>query len=564
MFDMSFVDVFQVFFYFAVLIALTPLLGSYCAMVLDSDKHMMTPVLGRLERGIYRLCGISKTKSMDWKQYAWALLGFNFLGFLAVMALQMTQQWVGLNPDHMPNVSWHLAFNTAASFVTNTNWQSYAGETTMSYATQMFGLTVQNFLSAATGISVLLVFVRGIRQKTTHLLGNFWVDIVRSTVYLLLPLSIVAALYLGSQGVVQTMAPAHHIQTLEGKAQVIAVGPVASQEAIKQLGTNGGGFFNVNSAHPYENPTPGTNFVEMLLILLLPSSLVYAFGRMVGSKRHAWVVWGVMFLILMVSLSVSLYSEFHTLPFEKMAMEGKEVRLGVTNSVLWSVVTTAASSGSVNAMISSLSPLAGGLALFNIMLGEIVFGGVGSGMYGMLLFILLTVFLAGLMVGRTPEYLSKKIESREMKWVIVAILIPNLVILIGAGVSAVLPIALSSLAHTGPHGLSEILYAFSSSAGNNGSAFAGLSANVPYYNVALGIAMILGRFGVIIPCLAIAGSLSQKKITPPSSGTFPTDTLMFGGLLIGTILIVGVLTFLPALTLGPVVDHLLLLQHRFF
>ena len=483
--------------------------------------------------------------------------------FLAVFLLQLTQHRLPLNPDHLTPTSLALAFNTAVSFMTNTNWQSYAGETTLSYLTQMAGLTVQNFLSAATGIAVMVALVRGIKRQQTHLLGNFGADITRGIVYILLPLSLIFSVFFLGQGVIQTFEGSRQVTTLEGATQKIALGPVASQESIKMLGTNGGGFFNTNSAHPFENPTPVSNFLEVLMILLLPASFVFTFGIMLGAPRHAQVVFWVMMTVLVMSLGVALHAEYSSVLTHHL-MEGKETRFGVMNSVLWSTATTAASNGSVNAMISSMSPLAGGMAMFNIMLGETIFGGVGSGMYGMVLFMLLTVFLAGLMVGRTPEYLGKKIESREMKWVLLGILIPNVVILVGAGLSAVLPLGLSSLSHQGPHGLSEILYAFTSAAGNNGSAFAGLNANTPYWNIALGIAMILGRFGVIIPCLIVAGSLARKKTVPPSEGTFPTDGWLFGVLLFGTLLIVGVLTFLPALALGPIVEHLLMISGRAF
>jgi K+-transporting ATPase ATPase A chain len=549
----------QITLFFGVLIGLTPILGTYMAAVFSGRRTVMTPVLGWLEQSIYWISGIDPHQEMNWKEFLKAVLIFNFLGFLVVFGLCVTQGYWGLNPDHLSNTSWPLAFNIAVSFVTNTNWQSYAGEATLSYLTQMVGLGVQNFLSAATGIAVLLVLIRGLKQQLTPNLGNFWVDLVRSIVYILLPLSIIFCVFLMSEGVVQTFSPSAQVQTLEGQKQVIALGPVASQVAIKQLGTNGGGFFNTNSAHPFENPTPLTNFFEMLAILAIPAGLVYAFGCLIENKKHARSVFWVMTLILMGSLSIALWSEF-----SYPTMEGKEVRFGIVNSVLWSTVTTAASNGSVNSMISSMSPIAGGMALLNIMFGEIIFGGVGSGLYGMILFILLTLFLAGLMVGRTPEYLGKKIESREMKWVIIAILIPNVVILSGAGLACILPAGLSSLAHNGPHGLTEILYAFSSAAGNNGSAFAGLNANTDFYNFALGISMILGRFGVIIPCIAIAGSFSVKKTSPPSTGTFPTEGLLFSVLLISTIFIVGVLTFLPAMTLGPVIEHLLMVSGRKF
>ncbi|PWB68889.1 potassium-transporting ATPase subunit KdpA, partial [candidate division GN15 bacterium] len=485
---------------------------------------------------------------------------------VTVYLILMFQRYLPGNPQHVSAPSWHLAFNTAVSFVTNTNWQSYAGETTVSYFAQMAALTVQNFLSAATGIAVVLALIRGITRRTTRTIGNFWVDLTRSVVYVLLPLSVILALVLVSQGVVQTLAPARTVTTVEGEKQTIPLGPAASQVAIKQLGTNGGGFFGANSAHPLENPTPLTNFVEMLAILLIPAALAITYGRMVGSRKQGWVIFGVMLVLLVGGLGAALCSETtHNSVLGLSAnMEGKETRFGVANSVLWMVATTAASNGSVNAMHDSMTPLAGGIALFNIMLGEIVFGGVGSGLYGMLLFVLLTVFLAGLMVGRTPEYLGKKIEAFEMQMVILAILAPSAVILLGAGISCVLPVALQGLANGGPHGLSAILYAYSSAAGNNGSAFAGLNANTPYYNVTLALAMLIGRFAVIVPILAIAGNLAGKKYSPVSAGTFETDNMTFAVLLIAVILIVGALTFVPAFTLGPVVEQFLMAAGRAF
>jgi len=466
----------------------------------------------------------------------------------------------------LSNVSWHSSFNTAVSFMTNTNWQGYAGETTMSYLTQMLGLAVQNFLSAATGIAVFLALARGIVRKSTTAIGNFWVDTVRATLYVLLPLSIILAIILIGQGVVQNFASYQNVITIEGATQSIPEGPAASQIAIKQLGTNGGGFFNANSAHPYENPTPLSNFLEMLSILLLPAALTFAYGSMVKNRKHGWVIFGVMFILLITGLGLSLYSEYNGNPQMGglASLEGKETRFGVANSILWSVATTDASNGSINAMHDSLTPLAGGIAMFNLMLGEIIFGGVGAGMYGMLLLVLLTVFLAGLMVGRTPEYLGKKIEAKEMQMTIIAILAPCAVILIGAGIAAVLPEGLSSLANKGPHGLSEILYAFASAAGNNGSAFAGLNANTVFYNVMLGFAMLIGRFAIIVPALVIAGSLAQKKEMAKSIGTFTTDNFIFGILLFSVIIIVGALTFFPVLSLGPIVEHFLMLAGRVF
>lgn len=553
-------DYMQIALYITTLIVLTPLLGSYMARVLRGDRHLLAAPLGWLERGIYRLAGVNPSEDTHWKTYAWQLLLFNFLGFLVVVLLQMTQQWLPLNPQRLPAASWHSAFNTAVSFMTNTNWQGYGGEVTMSYLTQMLGLTVQNFVSAATAIAVLLALVRGFTRKSTALVGNFWADLVRTTVYILLPLSIVLALALVGQGVVQSFDSYQPVTTIEGQEQILPLGPAASQIAIKQLGTNGGGFFNANSAVPYENPTPFSNFLEMLAILLIPAALTYTYGKLIAEQKQGWLVFGVMLLLYLGGLTVSLASEQHRNEALGIAanLEGKEVRFGVTNSVLWSTATTAASNGSVNAMQSSLTPLAGGVAMFNMMLGEIIFGGVGCGLYGMILFIMLTVFLAGLMVGRTPEYLGKKIEAREVKWVIVAIVAPSAVMLILSGISAVVRPGLSSLAHAGPHGLSEILYAFASGAGNNGSAFAGLNANTVYFNVLTGIAMLIGRFAVLLPVLAIAGYMGEKGIAPPSAGTFSTTGSVFAILLVGVILIVGALTFIPALALGPMIEHFLM------
>lgn len=527
-----------------------PLLGEWIGKVLEPQPHALR-FLRPAEVLLYRCLGVKEAQSMNAKQYLSAVLSFSALGLVLLFLIQVGQRVLPLNPQGFAGLSWHLAFNTAASFVSNTNWQSYGGEATMSYFTQMVGLTVQNFLSAATGIAVLVALARGLRNQGIEGLGNFWVDITRTTLYILLPLSLVLALLLVSQGVIQNFSAYLTASTLEGGTQTIPMGPAASQVAIKQLGTNGGGFFNTNSAHPFENPTPFSNWLQCLAILLIPAALPFSFGRWIQARKHGLILFLAMAAILLAGLGVSLWSEYRV----PGLMEGKETRFGIANSVLWSVFTTAASNGSVNAMHSSLSPLSGGVAMFNIMLGEIIFGGVGSGLYGMVVFAILTVFIAGLMVGRSPEYLGKKIESPEVKMAIIALLIPNVVILLGAGLSAVLPSALSSLSAKGAHGLSEILYAWASAGGNNGSAFAGLSANTPYYNGLLGLAMLLGRFGVIAPVLIIAGSLAQKKVCPASSGTFRTDTATFVVLLLSVILIVGGLTFFPALCLGPVMEH---------
>jgi potassium-transporting ATPase potassium-binding subunit len=546
--------------YLLFLVALTPVLGLFMAKVFNGERTWLTPILRPLEKTIYRLAGIDETAEMRWSTYVWTLLIFNFLGFVVVFFMQLIQDKLPLNPQKLLGVSVALAFNTAVSFMTNTNWQSYAGETTLSYFTQMIGLTVQNFLSAATGVAVFLALTRGLIRRSIQTIGNFWVDLVRTTLYVLLPFAFIFAILLVGQGVVQTFSPAMHVQTLEGHSQVIPLGPAASQIAIKQLGTNGGGFFNANSGYPLENPTPLSNFLQMLSLLLIPAALTYTYGKMVGSTRQGWAIFAAMMALFLVGLVVSLWAEYGFNPVTGIAasMEGKEVRFGVTNSVLWATATTAASNGSVNAMHSSLSPLAGLAALFNIMLGEVIFGGVGAGLYGMLVFVILTVFIAGLMVGRTPEYLGKKIEAFEVKMAMLAVIAPSLVILVFSAIACVTDAGLSSLGNKGPHGLSEILYAFSSAAGNNGSAFAGLNANTTFYNIMLGIAMLIGRFAVIVPVLAIAGTMVNKKIAPFSAGTFQTDNATFVVLLVAIVIIVGGLTFFPALSLGPIVEHLLM------
>jgi K+-transporting ATPase ATPase A chain len=562
----TFSEIGQVVFYLVALTVFTPLLGGYMARVFDGERNFLHPVFGKLVNLIYRLGGVDTKESMNWKTYTIALLAFNFFGSFVVFLLQLFQFYLPLNPQGLQNISWDLSLNTAVSFMTNTNWQSYAGETTLSYLVQMAGLTVQNFLSAATGIAVMIALIRGIVRKTTNDIGNFWVDLVRSTVYVLLPLAILFAILFAGQGVVQTFSNYNAVTTLEGMQQTIPLGPAASQIAIKQLGTNGGGFFNVNSAHPFENPTPFSNFLEMLAILLIPSALVYTYGKMVGSTRQGWTLWGCMMFLFILGITISLWSEYHKNPVHQIsaAMEGKETRFGVTNSVLWSVATTDASNGSVNAMHDSLTPLSGFIAMLNIMLGEVVFGGVGAGMYGMLVFVILTVFIAGLMVGRTPEYLGKKIEAFEVKMAALAVLAPCVVILVFSAIASVMNVGLSSVGNSGPHGFSEILYAFTSAAGNNGSAFAGLNTNTLFYNITMAIGMLIGRFGVLVPMLAIGGSLARKKIIPVSSGTFKTDTLLFATLLIGVILIVGALTFFPALSLGPIIENLLMLKGQSF
>lgn len=553
-------DFLQIALFLGLLTGLTPILGNFMYKVFTGKKHLMSVPFTWLENLIYKIAGVDTTEETNWKSYAFGLLIFNFIGFLFVFVLQLTQAYLPMNPAHMGNVSWHSAFNTAISYTTNTNWQSYSGETTLSYFVQMLALTVQNFVSAGTGIAVLLALVKGLSSKTTDKVGNFWVNLTRSTIYVLLPLSFIFAVFLVGQGVIQNFGIYQTAHTLQGAEQIIPMGPVASQEAIKQLGTNGGGFFSANSAHPFENPTPLSNLFEMLAILLIPAGLTYTYGKMVGSKKQGWTIFTVMFLLMVTGLCISLYSEYAPNPIfgHLPLMEGKETRFGITNSVIWSTSTSAASNGSVIAMHDSLSPLSGMVAMINIMLGEIIFGGVGSGLYGMVIFVILTVFIAGLMVGRSPEYLGKKIEAFEVKMSILAVLAPSIVILLFSAWASVSQSGLSSLNNAGPHGLSEILYTFSSAAGNNGSAFAGLNANTIFYNLLIGFGMLIGRFGVIIPILAISGNMAKKKITPESSGTFKTDNWVFIGLLICIILIVGGLTFFPALSFGPIVEHLLM------
>ncbi|MCK9401360.1 MAG: potassium-transporting ATPase subunit KdpA [Bacteroidales bacterium] len=555
-------EVIQVALYLLALIALTPVLGRYMARVYMNERHMMKPVMSWLENLIYRACRIDRNEEMNWKTYTISLLLFNFLGFIVLFLLLMLQRYLPLNPQHLPGTSWYLSLNTAVSFMTNTNWQSYNGETTLGYLVQLLGLTVQNFLSAATGMAVFVALMRGLTRRTTRDLGNFWVDLTRSVVYILLPLSIILAVILAGQGVVQSFSPYVKATTLQGTEQIIPLGPAASQVAIKQLGTNGGGFFGANSAHPFENPTPFSNFLEMLAILLIPSALTFTYGRFARSNRKGWTLFIVMFILFSTALLASLYSEYSHNPVLNIAgsLEGKETRFGVANSVLWSVATTGASSGSVNAMHDSLSPISGMIAMFNMMLGEVIFGGVGAGLYGMIIFVILTVFISGLMVGRTPEFLGKKVEAYEVKMAIIAVLAPSLVILLFSAWACIIPAGLKGLNCSGPHGLTEILYAFSSAGGNNGSAFAGLGTNTVFYNISLATGMLIGRFGIIIPVMAIAGNMAGKKITPPSSGTFRTDNWIFGVLLIGVILIVGGLTFFPALALGPLVEHFLMIS----
>ena len=554
--------------FLATLIILALPLGKYMASVFMGEKLWIDALFRPVEKTVYRLTGVDETKEMTWKEYALNLLTFNLFGIAAVYLIQVLQQFLPYNPENLPNVApWHLAFNTAVSFVTNTNWQAYAGENTMSYFTQMTALTVQNFLSAAVGIAVAVAFIRGLTRKTTEFIGNFWVDLVRSIVWVLLPLSIVFGVILVQQGVLQNLSPYVTIDTLEGTKQTLAMGPVASQEAIKILGTNGGGFFNANSAHPFENPTPFSNFLQMVSIFLIPTALVFVFGYFAQDKRQSYAILGSMLLLFVGMLAITYVSESYGNPIVGnlgvngfTAMEGKEVRFGIGGSALFATVTTAASCGAVNAMHDSLTPLGGLVPMLQMVLGEVVVGGVGAGFYGMMMHVLLAVFIVGLMVGRTPEYLGKKIEAWEMKMVTLAILIPSVTILLGSAAAAITEAGVAGIANPGPHGLSEILYAFSSGAANNGSAFGGLTVNTPFYNLMLASAMLLGRFGVILPVLAIAGSMARKKTSPPGPGTFSTTGILFITLLSGVVLIVGALTFLPALSLGPIVEQLLMLQ----
>ncbi|MEI6805339.1 MAG: potassium-transporting ATPase subunit KdpA [Myxococcaceae bacterium] len=528
-------DLYKIFIYLALLIALSPPLGSYLYYVFNAP-------MSRLERYFYRITRTS-VNAMNWKQYLSALLLFQGLGFLSMMLL------LGFNQrDH---ISIDLAFNTALSFITNTNWQAYSGESTLDYWVQMLALTVQNFFSAATSIAVLFALIRGITGKETDDLGNFWVDITRIISYVLLPFSVLISIFLVSQGAIQNFSDYIPAIGLEGVSQLLPMGPAASQTAIAVLGSNGGGFFGQNAAHPFVNPNELSNFLLMFTILILPAGLVYFYGLQVGSKKHACAIFSVMLTLFVFFLAGSFASEIRF-----GSLEGQEIRFGQLGSVLFGSAATASSNGSVNAMMDSLSPLAGGLMMLQMMLGEIIFGGVGCGLYGMLLFVMFTVFLAGLMVGRTPEYLGKKIEASEINWILVGILAPCIVILIGAGISCLAPIALQSLGNSGPHGLSEILYAFTSSANNNGSAFSGLAANTSYWNWTLGLAMLIGRFGLMIPVLVIAGSLARKKQIPMSLGTFQTDTPMFAVLLGASILLVGALTFMPGWFLGPLLEHI--------
>ncbi|MEI8014635.1 MAG: potassium-transporting ATPase subunit KdpA [Nitrospira sp.] len=593
----------QIALYFVVLLALVKPLGWYMARVYEGQPCGLDRVVGPLERLIYRLCGVRETEEMDWKTYGIAMLLFNAVGLVALYALQRLQGFLPLNPAGLGAVTTDLAFNTAASFATNTNWQAYGGETTLSYLTQMLGLTVQNFVSAATGMAILVALIRGLARQSATTIGNFWTDLIRSTLYILLPLALLLSLLLVSQGVVQTFAsyqtatllqPASYAKPMmdangqsvldeQGQPktepatateQVHAVGPAASQIAIKQLGTNGGGFFNVNSAHPFENPTPWSNFLQILAILLVPAALCYTFGMMVGDTRQGWALLAAMTMLLLFFIPLGLWAEqsgnpaFTALGIDQASgagqsggnMEGKETRFGIANSVLWSAATTAASNGSVNSMHDSYTPLGGLVPLFLMQFGEVVFGGVGSGLYGMIVFAIIAVFVAGLMVGRTPEYLGKKIEPYEMKMASLLILIMPMVVLSLTAVASVTGVGTSSIFNPGSHGFSEMLYAFSSMGNNNGSAFGGLSVNTPFYNITGGIAMLISRFWLAIATLALAGALARKKLVPAGPGTLPTHTPLFIVLLIGVVVLVGALTFVPALALGPIIEHILMVS----
>jgi K+-transporting ATPase ATPase A chain len=570
---------FQIVVFLAAVLAVTKPLGVYMARLFEHDKTFFDPIARPIERLIYRMCLIDETTEMPWQRYAGSMLMFSAVSMLALYFLERVQGLLPFNPQKIMGVAPELAWNTAASFTTNTNWQSYVPETTMSYLTQMAGLAFHNFVSAAVGIALAIAFIRGIARREKKTIGNFWVDMTRATLWLLLPLSFLFALVLVSQGAVQNFRAYDTVKLVEPQknadgsvttTQTIAQGPAASQIAIKMLGTNGGGFFNANSAHPFENPTPLSNFLEMVAIFAISSGLTYTLGRMTGSQRHGWAVWAAMTVLFVAGVSTAYWAESAGNPLLKNTdqrasamqsggnMEGKEVRFGIANTALFATVTTDASCGAVNGMHDSFTPLGGMVPLINIMLGEVIFGGVGAGLYGILIFILLAVFIAGLMVGRTPEYLGKKIESYDVKMAMLAVLIFPLIVLGLTAISLLEPYGLAAIANKGPHGLSEILYSFTSSAGNNGSAFAGVSVNTRWYNVTLGLSMLIGRFLVIIPMLAIAGNLAQKKYVPPSLGTFPVTTPTFTLLLVTVIVVLGALTFFPALSLGPILEHLLM------
>jgi K+-transporting ATPase ATPase A chain len=575
---MTLPGILEIILYLVIILLLAKPVGLYMSRVFEGEATLLSPVLRPLEVGLYRICGVDPEVEQPWYAYAAGMLLFSVAGLLLTYLFERLQAGLPFNPNGIGPVDPALAFNTAASFTTNTNWQNYSGETTMSYLTQMAGLAVHNFTSAATGIAIAVALVRGLVRRSAEAIGNFWVDVVRGILYLLLPVCIVFSLVLVWQGVPQTLGANPVATTVEGVKQTITVGPIASQEIIKELGTNGGGFFNANSAHPFENPTPFSNYLEVIAIFAIPSGLTYLFGRMSGNTRNGWAIWAAMAFLFAVGIAIALPVEQSGNPFfTRMGvdqipsalqsggnLEGKETRFGMASSILFTVVTTDASCGAINNWHDSLMPLAGMVPLFNMQTGEVIFGGVGAGLYGMLMFVILAVFIAGLMVGRTPEYLGKKIQSYEMKMAMLAVLILAADILIFTGVASVTTAGTSAILNPGPHGFSEMLYAFSSMTGNNGSAFAGLDSNTPFYNVAGAFSMLIGRFLMIVPILAIAGSMARKQRVPPSLGTFPTDGTLFVGLLVGTVVIVGALTFFPALALGPIADHLMLMAGKTF
>jgi potassium-transporting ATPase potassium-binding subunit len=569
----------QILFFLLAVFLVTPPLGNFMARVFSGQRTWLDPVARPLERLVYRLAGVDEHRQMRWTEYAVSILLFSVVSMLVLYVMQRVQGVLPLNPQGFAGVAPDLAFNTAASFTTNTNWQAYSGESTMSYFTQMAGLAYHNFVSAAVGIAVAIAFIRGIAQTEKDTIGNFWVDMVRATIWVLLPIAIVGALFLVSQGVVQNLKAYDTVQTVEGAKQVIAQGPTASQEIIKQFGTNGGGFFNANSAHPFENPTPLSNFLAMFGIFAISSGLTYTLGSMTGSRKHGWAVWAAMAFLFLAGVTTAYWAEARGNPLLAAAgadqtatalapggnMEGKEVRFGIANTALFATVTTDASCGAVNGWHDSFTPLGGLVPLANIQLSEVVFGGVGAGMYGILVYVILSVFIAGLMVGRTPEYLGKKIQAFEVQMAMLTVLIFSLLILTFTAISSVAPtLGTVGIFNPGPHGLSEMLHAYSSGAANNGSAFGGLTVNTKWYNTTIGLTMLFGRFFMIIPPLAIAGSLSRKKHIPPSLGTFPVTTPLFTALLVGVILIVGALTFFPALSLGPIVEHFLMGNGQMF
>jgi len=560
----------QILIFIGILLLLVKPLGGYMTRVFSGERTLLSYVLRPVERGLYRLAGTDEREDQHWTTYSVSLLLFSLAGFIVLYALQRLQAGLPYNPAGMTAVGPELSFNTATSFVTNTNWQNYGGESTMSYLVQMAGLTVQNFVSAATGIAIAIALIRAFSRASGKAIGNFWVDMTRATLYVLLPICIVLTLVYVYLGVPQTLGPYVDATTLEGAKQTIAVGPVASQLAIKMLGTNGGGFFNANSAHPFENPDAISNLIQMLSIFAIGAALTNVFGRMVGSQRQGWAILAAMCTLFVAGVIVTYWAEaagnplVHALGIQGGNMEGKEVRFGIAASSLFAVITTAASCGAVNGMLDSFTAIGGLIPLINLQLGEVIIGGVGAGFYGIIMFVIIAIFVAGLMVGRTPEYLGKKIEAKEVKMAMLAVLCLPFGMLIFTAISVVLPSAVASAGNAGPHGFSEILYAYSSAAANNGSAFAGLSANTPWYNITLGLVMLIGRFLVIVPALAIAGSLITKKTVPASAGTFPTDGPLFVGLLVGTILIVGGLTFFPALALGPIVEHLAMIAGQAF